>query len=129
MPGKYPLSPEESEARNREYQEKIDAALKLLDEAALALGYNQVPTLEDLGLTPEEIKQFHFISQTERRPTERYYMADRKDGGKAKTVTYPVTENTYTAEFFSPSHHGGNNDFSLYEMKGNFKLHLELPPK
>ncbi|HEY4503354.1 MAG TPA: hypothetical protein VJC14_02890 [Candidatus Paceibacterota bacterium] len=123
-PGKYPLTPDELAILHKQDQAKIEEASKKLNELAQSMGYTPVSTFDDLGLTSEEIAQIHYRSLTERRPTARYYVADRKDGGKAKLVALPRTDGCYFASFFSPSGHGTNHDFSLWEMKGNMENYL-----
>ena len=105
-------------------QEKIEEAIRKLNEVAKASGYLPVATLEELSLTPEQMAQFEYNSLKEKTPNIRYYFANRKDGSTAKLVVMPRTDGDYFAEFFSPDHHGFNHDFSLGEMEGNMKIHL-----
>ena len=126
-PGQYPLSPAELEVIQRRDQTLLEEANQKLDELASSMGYIPVATFEELGLTDEQINGIHYKSLTERRPRIKYYIADRKDGGKVKVVALSRADGCYFAEFFSPGRQGGNHDFSLHEMQGNMKMRLDLP--
>lgn len=127
-PGQYPLTPDEKAILQRRDQEKIEEALRRLEELAPTMGYVSVPTFEELELTPEQTKQFHYRSLIEKLPSIKYYLANRKDGEKVKVVIRARTDGCYFAEFFSTNNHGSNHDFSLHEIKGNMQIHLELEP-
>jgi hypothetical protein len=127
-PGQYPLSKDELVVLNRQEEEKVEEAGKKLDELAQSMGYVSVSTFEELGLTQEQIGKFSYHSLKEKRPSIKYYIANRKDGEKVRVVALPRSDGCYFAEFFSTNSHGSNHDFSLSEMKGNLQLHLELQP-
>jgi hypothetical protein len=125
--GNYPLSGELLEAMPREDAEKIEKALSLLGETAASNGYTSVSSLEELGLTSEQMQQFQYLDEKRRDANERYYRADRDDGTQVKVVARPILTGRYEAEFFSPAHYQGhrsNHDFSIHEMDGTFKFSL-----
>lgn len=114
--------------------------LQKLEEITEKAGYAQISTLEELGLSPEEIKQVRWIKIDQSNAAKdnvRFYSADRDDktndktNAKAIVKPNPTQSNTYQADIFSPAFyqgHGGNHDFSPSELEENLRIAKELEP-
>ena len=107
---------------------KVREAGDKLDDLARSMGFVSIATIEDLNLTQEQIRQireFNYRSLLEREPYTKYFSMKREDGEEVKIIARPRADGCYYADFFSLGDHGSNHDFSLSEMKGNMKIHLE----
>ena len=87
-------------------------------EEMARVGYASVASLEELGLTPEQIQQLRHVNLKE--PCMGYFQTGRPDGTRAQAVTQAQPNRYVAANVFSPGLVGGraaNNDFQWEELE------------
>ncbi len=129
-----PWTPDQIAKHDALVQANLEKTLQILAELADKFGYVSVATMEELGLTPEQMKQLTWNQRNPdiQRPHRRFYKAKRQDGEEVKLIAQPMNDgNVIAADIFSPafySGHGGNHDFNYTEMEWNMRQAIELPP-
>ncbi len=142
------FSPEQNQEINRKNEEQRLLGLENLRNKAEELGYQEVSSFEELGLTPKELerakdgyatKEFIHLKkddEIERKKGGLFLKANRAGGTPVKVVAIVYgTDNgnnyNIAADLFSPGFYEGmgcNHDFNFGEMAANLKNALKLEP-
>ena|SRR3989344_7975120 len=113
-PGSHQFTDAERERLWKINRAVLEESARKLDEIAKKLGYAPVETFEKLGLTPSQIGSLTVLYGEDRNQDEKYYQADRKDGGKVQVVVLPTISRDYLlAEFFYAGNHYFSHKYSL----------------
>jgi len=123
-------TPEQVQEYDARIEANIQESLKFLDELAETNGYSAVSSVEELGLTKEQLKQIHYGAKS--TPYRRFYKATRDDGKEIVLIITPSGGgDTFSADIFSPAFHEGhgmNHDFNRGELEGNLDLAMKGRP-
>ncbi|OGE15473.1 hypothetical protein A3J89_02010 [Candidatus Curtissbacteria bacterium RIFOXYB12_FULL_40_6] len=82
------------------------------------MGYTPVQNVEELGLSPEELKKIEYAKPG--REGVRYFKSQTADGGDVKVLVRALAGRYVAADIFSdafPGGHGFNSDFLWDELK------------
>lgn len=132
------MSPEEVSIYEVEANANNERIIREIQEKALALGYTEVASIDELGLSAEQLANDHLktirIGDKELR-RYKFLKGTHKMTGQDVFVlwsSFPTTNRYGNIEaiFFSPSYFNGvahGNDFNTGEMSGNLEKALSLP--
>jgi hypothetical protein len=112
---------------HREYQ--IEQNKEKIRELVTRIGYEEVSSMEELGLSPEQTSRL-MVDRFPDRGGRAFYQAQREDGELAKAILQARQDRYVAADVFSPGLAGGrasNDDFQwdaeleriLQEAKNN----------
>ena len=96
----------------------VEANNEKVRELIEQLGYLPIETLEELGLSAEQIKQIRYAHPQEEGIS--FFKSSRADGTEAKAITRALPDRYIAADIFSPAFrggHGANHDFNWIELK------------
>ncbi len=124
------MSQQEVAQLNAREAEVAEQARLQITGMAQQLGYEPNTSIEELGLSAEQIAQ---VRTSAVRTPDLFFAANRIDGKvcvAASSMPTSRDSGKIDAHIFSPAFYNGcmhNSDFSVAEMRGNLENALKLP--